>query len=370
MNRNRRFFPSLCILLFLSFGFLAVLDPKVDGADVRLSLYGDGMIGWGLTPDTMASPGPTINVDMGDQVNVTLVSVDGVMHDFGVDYSGNGFPDPDEPLSDYFGGGYPSSTVYTFTVSVFPGTYSYFCYFHRGVMSGYFAVGGNQPPSAVFSFQPSSPKAGQQVLFDASSSSDPGGKVTSYDWNFGDGTMESGVVLNHSFPSEGNFTVVLSVTDNLGASSSSQQTVRVYPAAPTNNPPVADFVFVPDNPRAGQAVSFDASGSHDDDSGDRISLYLWNFGDGETEETFSPTTAHRYANGGVFNIALTVKDSLSPQMTATAQKTVIVKDPDNSLPPYLPFLLGFAGISLGAAFALAYLRARRRRNGIATQSVL
>ncbi len=122
MLKNRRDFKLALFLVSLS-SLIFAIAPQIRGNAVSLTLFGDGMVGWGLTADTIASPGPTIGVDFGDEVTLTLVSADGVLHDFGVDYNGNGNADLGEPLSGYFGGNYSLTLSYTFTVSALPGTY-------------------------------------------------------------------------------------------------------------------------------------------------------------------------------------------------------------------------------------------------------
>ena len=52
--------------------------------------------------------------------------------------------------------------------------------------------------------------------FDGSASSDSDGTITSYAWNFGDGSTAVGMTANHTYPWPGVFTVTLVVTDNIG----------------------------------------------------------------------------------------------------------------------------------------------------------
>ena len=58
----------------------------------------------------------------------------------------------------------------------------------------------------------------QSITFDGSGSYDPdyGDNIISYQWDFGDGSTSEGVSLNHTYVSEGNYTVKLTVTDEYG----------------------------------------------------------------------------------------------------------------------------------------------------------
>ncbi|MGI8879698.1 MAG: PKD domain-containing protein [Jatrophihabitans sp.] len=97
---------------------------------------------------------------------------------------------------------------------------------------GLFAYGPpsfpNQPPVATAS----ATCTGQTCAFDGSGSSDPDGSVSSYAWNFGDGTTGTGVAPSHRYAVGGTFTVSLVVTDNQGGESSAWSgTVTVQASA-------------------------------------------------------------------------------------------------------------------------------------------
>ena len=87
--------------------------------------------------------------------------------------------------------------------------------------------GENIPPSAGFILSPSDPEAGEVVTFDASSSSDPDGSIQSYEWEFGDGTTETGVSPSHSYAENGTYTVTMTVEDNEGATDTATDTVTI-----------------------------------------------------------------------------------------------------------------------------------------------
>jgi len=99
------------------------------------------------------------------------------------------------------------------------------------------AAVGNQPPVAAITALPASGLAPLNVAFNGSGSSDADGSIVSYAWNFGDGTTATGVTTNHSYATAGSFMARLTVTDNLGASSSTTTTIQVsadLPSPPSN----------------------------------------------------------------------------------------------------------------------------------------
>lgn len=91
----------------------------------------------------------------------------------------------------------------------------------------------NQPPQANFTYSPVSPVKGDTVYFNGGLSSDPDGDVVSWEWDFGDGSTGSGKRTTHVFNWEGtesrSFNVLLTVTDNLGATAVTSQTITVQP---------------------------------------------------------------------------------------------------------------------------------------------
>jgi PKD repeat protein len=61
--------------------------------------------------------------------------------------------------------------------------------------------------------------------FDATASYDPGGSIVDYRWDFGDGHTGSGVTSSHAYLAPDVYTVVLTVTDDGGATVRSAQDV-------------------------------------------------------------------------------------------------------------------------------------------------
>jgi hypothetical protein len=87
------------------------------------------------------------------------------------------------------------------------------------------------PPVASFVATPTNPVFGQNVAFDGSPSFDPDGTVVFWSWSFGDNVFSGGQFTNHIYNTPGNYTVVLTVTDNAGLSASKSSIVNVRPPA-------------------------------------------------------------------------------------------------------------------------------------------
>jgi PKD repeat protein len=79
--------------------------------------------------------------------------------------------------------------------------------------------------SANFVFSPTDPHTGDTVFFNASSSTIT--DVSSYSWDFGDGSTASGVNPTHVYTNERTFTVSLTVTNSRGQVASVSKTVTV-----------------------------------------------------------------------------------------------------------------------------------------------
>jgi PKD repeat protein len=91
-------------------------------------------------------------------------------------------------------------------------------------------VAPNVAPSASFTATPATGRVPLRVRFDGSRSRDPDGSIRAYRWQFGDGSSGVGKTTRHSYRHVGAFTVVLTVTDDRGASASTSRTVTVRSA--------------------------------------------------------------------------------------------------------------------------------------------
>ena len=153
--------------------------------------------------------------------------------------------------------------------------------------------------------------------FDASGSADLDGSVVSYHWDFGDGTSvtKSTPTANHSYTASGVYQIVLTVTDNGGATNTLTQYVT---GTILNLPPTAAITSSCHE----LSCAFDGSGSFDLDG--TLETYQWNFGDGTSSNLVSPS--HDYLLPGDYTVTLTVTDDRGA--TASESTTVTVTPPN------------------------------------------
>ncbi|NQS97667.1 MAG: PKD domain-containing protein [candidate division Zixibacteria bacterium] len=156
----------------------------------------------------------------------------------------------------------------------------------------------------------------QSVLFDGSKSTDNDGAITSYSWDFGDGTSGEGMQIQHQYSSSGRYIVTLKVIDdtelpNNWAVDTIFVQVNEAPAAVIE---CAEWVAV------GEEAIFSGAGSSDAD-GD-IASYKWVFSDGRTAEGVE--VSHRFQAAGIYQVTLTVDDGDSVN-NSSAFTTVKVK---------------------------------------------
>ncbi|NIA02075.1 MAG: PKD domain-containing protein [Nitrospirae bacterium] len=137
------------------------------------------------------------------------------------------------------------------------------------------------------------------VDFDASGSSYDDGKITSYQWDFGDGTSPKigTASITHKYTSIGIYTAKVTVV----GSDSSVETAEIIITV-REIPLEACFVSVFEEGPAPLETSFDpgcATGT--------ISSYFWDFGDGSTSTEVKPS--HIYSDIGTYTASLEISDA-------------------------------------------------------------
>lgn len=159
---------------------------------------------------------------------------------------------------------------------------------------------GPQPPFARFFAAPSPSTPGDPVYFDATASFDPDGTVASYEWDFGDSILGSGVTTTHAYTSLGTYTAALTVRDdqNLTSTTTRDVIVSLEPTAAMAYSPTAIYI--------GLDIAFDGSGSADPDGA--VVSYAWDFGDGT--QAIGVQVSHAFAAKGTFAVTLLVVDDV------------------------------------------------------------
>lgn len=111
-------------------------------------------------------------------------------------------------------------------------------------------------PNASFSYFRVRPLVGQGVLFDASTSYDTDGTISTYHWDFGDGTSDTTMEVSqsHVFTTYGTYNVTLTVVDNDGLNSTVKVAVTVRLGTWALNPD-SDWDFLPDGYETNQTIT-------------------------------------------------------------------------------------------------------------------
>jgi len=96
----------------------------------------------------------------------------------------------------------------------------------------------NVPPVAAFNFGPASPDTETNVQF-TDYSNDPDGTIVTWRWDFGDGSTANTQSPAHRFLAAGTYSVMLTVTDNDGATNSASTNIQIVAAPLGGGPRVA-----------------------------------------------------------------------------------------------------------------------------------
>ena len=199
-------------------------------------------------------------------------------------------------------------------------------------------LSNHSPPTASFSYSPSTPNPDDTITLDASDSTD-NGSIVSYEWD-GDGDGDysdsysddpsDGQTATISFSSGGTYTVGLRTTDDNGNTDTVTKRITVE-----NPAPEASFSYSPSNPNPDDTISLDASGSSDSDGS--IVSYEWDGdGDGDYSDSYSDdpsdgqTTSITFGSGGTYTIGLKVTDNGGKERTIRKQITVENPAPEPS----------------------------------------
>lgn len=184
--------------------------------------------------------------------------------------------------------------------------------------------GVNIPPTALINANPVVGNAPHSVTLNGSGSTDIDGVIADYHWSFGDGQSGAGISAVHDYVQVGLYEVVLTVTDNSGATGTQTTFINVGVDSGANNPPVAVFNALPDSGVVPLEVIFDASDSADSDG--TIASYNWDFGDNQSGSGM--IVSHSYGLAGSYTVTLTVTDNDLAASTYSKNITAAPSEPD------------------------------------------
>jgi PKD repeat protein len=163
-------------------------------------------------------------------------------------------------------------------------------------------------PVVTFTVSPNPPLAGQLATFSATATPATGHGIVRYDWDFGDGSSQTTTIptVLKTYQSQGLYVVTLTVTDDVGQTSSASQAFTITSTAVN-----ATISFSPTQPEVGQLVSFSAvnpTGAN----GATIVSYVWDFGDpasGTNNTATGQSVLHQFTSANTFVVRLTMTDS-------------------------------------------------------------
>lgn len=202
-------------------------------------------------------------------------------------------------------------------------------------VAGHYTLGAGQSPNAKPTADFTMSKDKLEVSLDASASKDSDGSISSYTWNFGDGTAPvqlTDPVTGHAYGEAGSYDITLTVTDDRGATSQTTQQVEVL----ANKAPSAKLEVSKDYLK----IAADASASADSDG--QIAAYAFDFGDGSAAvEGTASSAEHTYQAAGSYTVSLTVTDDSG----ASTSTTTVVEVAANQ-PPVAQFTTEAQGLTL------------------------
>ncbi len=151
----------------------------------------------------------------------------------------------------------------------------------------------------------------QTLQFTGSATDADKDAISSWHWDFGDGSTADVQNPTHRYPNGGTFTITLTVTDARGVTGSVSKALTIQ--GPPNVPPTASFTWTPQAPAQAQTVTFTSTVTDPDQPSGTAFTYAWDFGDTATSAVANPT--HAFANKQTYTVKVVVTDAQSASVT-------------------------------------------------------
>ena len=159
-------------------------------------------------------------------------------------------------------------------------------------------------PTVQFTVIPTSGTPPLNVLFNSTNVDSRGNTITSWNWNFGDGTTSTAQNPSHAYANAGTFYPSFVATNASGVTVIGFGPIITVTNIVVTNPTI-QFTASPTNGVPPLAVQFNSA--RVDSLGNAITSWNWNFGDGTTSTLQNPS--HTYTIANIFLPALTVTNS-------------------------------------------------------------
>ncbi|MFH1199347.1 MAG: PKD domain-containing protein [Candidatus Omnitrophota bacterium] len=181
------------------------------------------------------------------------------------------------------------------------------------------AVRVNGAPVAAFSAGSELVCINQDIVFDASASTDDVLEKLTYAWDFGDGTRSTEKQATKSYKDAGDYRVVLTVNDNEGTPCSvsfAQKIINVKAQPVIGKLKDINICFAP-----GEAYKVLLDYDESKFACNKDYTYTWDFGDGETAT--GSAVPHTYKKGGKYQAKLTVNDGLGLACSSATENFMV-----------------------------------------------
>lgn len=163
--------------------------------------------------------------------------------------------------------------------------------------------GGCSAPVASFSVVVS----GNTVTTDPSASTPNSGvcNISGYNWDWGDGNSDVGTAssTNHTYVADGNYWITLTVTNQGGTNSLTEEVTIGTPPPPTCAKPVANFTYTVSSDK--KTYDYTDTSTVADPVNCPITAWYWTFDDGTHSNAQNPTYVYKSANAHTATLQVT-----------------------------------------------------------------
>lgn len=179
-----------------------------------------------------------------------------------------------------------------------------------------FTFSSSTPPEVIAVNGPDEVEVGTSATFSATVNEDEAVRPLSYQWQFGDGSTNSGQTVSHTYEKPGTYSVTFEARNDAG---SERQTLTVEVVQPSVDPEVL-ALDVPSKAQVGESISFTATVNEEETA--RPLSYEWQLGDGTVNS--GQTVSHVYEQPGTYTAIFTAQNDLGK---ASESVTVSVAPP-------------------------------------------